>query len=126
MDEVADAVAERADPRGGDVEREVEPGRALARELLADVDAELSKPAVRDLQLLELHEDARHRGGRRYPPQLPHSSARSGSAPGRFRSFHSTISQPRRRATSRKAGFGFTTTGFPTPSKSGTSALESE
>ena len=67
-----------------------------------------------------------HPGRPGQPPQLPHSSARSGSAPGRFRSFHSTISQPRRRATSRKGALGFTTIGFPTASKSGTSAIESE
>ncbi len=65
-----------------------------------------------------------------YDSQLPHSST-GNSSPGALlavaqRPFHSWTSHPRRIASCRKAVFGFTTTGFPTASKSGVSATESE
>lgn len=60
------------------------------------------------------------------PSQLPHSSAVSGGTWPFDRSSQRTTSQPRCRATAWKASLGFTTTGFPTASKSGVSAWESE
>jgi hypothetical protein len=61
------------------------------------------------------------------PSQLSHSSFRASSAASVFqRPFHSTTSQPRRSASARKAGFGLTTTRYPTSSNNGVSATESE
>ena len=88
--------------------------------------AELTTANARRLFRLPAPPARAGRGRASAVPAAPLVLALAVDSPGWRRSAQRTTGQPRRSASSRKGSLGLTTTGWPTASKSGTSAGESE